>query len=139
MRTLDTPIVAPPRRLAQGVRLLDSDFWRDLTSKFLLLDPRTTLRAERRLSPSGPGPWFIVGTGAEGLSVYRRFIPLAKRAATRLPDKKATNLLDEWLIALEPYISQAVRTVKDVEYVERLCGESADLCSIFEGEALERE
>jgi hypothetical protein len=84
------------------------------------------------------------------MSIYRRFVPLAMRAALKLPiikeasirtvgPERVAGLMDVWLIALEPRLAHAARIFPDRAVVERLCEESADLCSIFESEALEKE
>jgi hypothetical protein len=131
----------------------DSDFWREFAANFQALSiPYSDLRADWTyvLKSGTLGDWRIVGNATQ----RSQFESLARRAATRLPEKRSTDLLVAWLTALKEVsigfiLSDRFPTEmnddgsKGATYmmgsIARLCEASANFCRKLESEALQAE
>jgi lambda repressor-like predicted transcriptional regulator len=107
----------------------DSDTWRELAREFRNLDPDGKIQVH--IQP-GKYRWTVIGKGVLPFSVMMQFSTLAKRAGAMIDHGSPLALDDIWFQALE---SRFPATDALNHATER----SAELCSVMEYHALERE
>ena len=125
-----------------------SDFWRDLTAKFLAVDSSGTLYALGNHIVGNDAPWTWQIEGGNNLT-RAKFETLARRGASELQARIASDLLVVWLEALRQE-SPNFRCVgyghevqndgsQEVGMISRVCEASAIFCMKLESEALQEE
>jgi len=132
--------------------MLDSDFWRDLATKFRALpDPEGLISAHWTSERRRPFEWSVQSTKVVwgGISARAQFEALAARGGAMVENPTGRDLLSAWFDAMNnvlpgDYFGSGGEVVDGKPSlmwgtIHRICEVSATFCNMLESRALEAE